>query len=176
MSNLSKTRLQKLATNGFNIKTYKSHIDNFQSQYDAVAETIHDSNGTLMPAKIRGFFEENRKNTEHSLRLAKRLVAAYENANDVVQMSKDFFDSEEGQLSWDIQKDNNREKAKRKQIWWLWIQKTIRWTLGLFFAVFLYSFIVYWGQTTVECTVTETETCEVDFQIRMPIKDWFPSN
>ncbi len=51
-----------------------------------------------------------------------------------------------------------QRKAERRDIWILWLQKLVRWTLGTIVAVVLYSAAVW---TSEKC----------DF-IKIPIKDW----
>lgn len=78
-------------------------------------------------------------------------------------------------LSWEKEKTKNREnldatlahgklerEAERKDMWILWGQKLIRWTLGVIVAVVLYSAVVW-----------VSEKCEF---IKIPIKDWMSQN
>jgi hypothetical protein len=53
-------------------------------------------------------------------------------------------------------------KAERKDMWISWIQKTIRWGLGIIFAVLLYSTIAW--------------VSEKNEFVKIPIKDWLPKS
>lgn len=63
---------------------------------------------------------------------------------------------------WNIQQDkvNKTRKAERKDMWVLWFQKLVRWSLGTLVAVILYSGAVWASEN-------------YDF-IKVPIKDWIP--
>ena len=52
-----------------------------------------------------------------------------------------------------------QRKAERQDMWILWLQRLVRWTLGIIAAVVLYSALVW--------------ASEKDNFIKIPIKDWF---
>ncbi|PHR80495.1 MAG: hypothetical protein COA59_17490 [Colwellia sp.] len=56
--------------------------------------------------------------------------------------------------------DKATRKAERRDMWTLWFQKLIRWTLGAIVAILLYSGVVWVADNT-------------SF-IKVPIKDWIP--
>lgn len=64
------------------------------------------------------------------------------------------------QTSLMLEEDEKFKKHQRKQKWFLWIQQIIRWILGAFLAVILYSFFVWLS-----------EHFEV---VKVPVRDLFP--
>ena len=66
---------------------------------------------------------------------------------------KDIFENK-------IERDKITRKAERRDMWSLWAQKLVRWSLGAAAAVILYSTVV-WAAS------------QCDF-IKVPIKDWIP--
>jgi len=60
----------------------------------------------------------------------------------------------------ELAKKEDERNAERKYLWRLWGERLVRWTLGAFAAVLIYS-----------CAVWASEHSEF---IKVPIKDWLP--
>lgn len=70
---------------------------------------------------------------------------------------KTYFDNKESQNKLEAHMQSVLRANERKDMWKLWFHKLIRWTVGVFLTIFLYSLFVYLSE-------------KIDF-IKIPIKD-----
>jgi hypothetical protein len=134
------------------VKTLKQTVDKAKE-----IKGTHENLGAIL--KENRFLVENENTIQDAI---KKLIRPEQNAlplnNDAfpVDQVHDYFSqantlvekvltlAEEIDYNdhWDVRKEVNSRKAARRDMWWLWLQKLSRWSLGIFAAVFLYSILV----------------------------------
>ena len=92
--------------------------------------------------------------------LEHRLMDMYPLAINYIIASKDHF---KAQIKYKTAEGKMERKAERNDMWMLWFQKSARWVITTFIAIFLYSSLVWFAKGF--------NTGEYEFRIAIPIRD-----
>lgn len=162
-----------------NIVAAKDTMSNFNTGYNQLLEqlNIKDSNRPqqTIQTSLLAIFEDNDKGAQKGALV--HVAACIGTMRLYERTLTELIINEEKELKWTINRTNEENKAKRRQMWWLWTQQTCRWIMGAALAIFVYSCAVWISEWTGQPDCPAEQECDLpDWQIKIPIKDWIPAN